>query len=124
MKNRIILLIFVLLINGCSCIPIEPQATRVVASSNPAPKECRYVGEVIGKQGNLVMLALTSNKNLEQGAMNDLKNQTSKMGANYVQIILSRAGNSKSDKRFGSSLEQTNVTNSGHAYSCPPSVLS
>lgn len=77
------------------------------------------MGQVIGNQGNVFTGPWTSNKNLEQGAINDMKNQASQLGANYVQIITSRAGKTGSFHRSGGSMEQTNVTYTGNAYQCP-----
>lgn len=127
MQTNFIFLFFVLLtllMTACSSIPIDPYAKHVISSPNPPPKGCKYVGQVVGNQGNFFTGAWTSNKNLEVGAMNDLKNQASKMGANYVQLITSRAGVTGSGNGYGGSMEQTNVTNLGNAYSCPPSALS
>lgn len=123
MKKISCLLTIAVLMSGCASIQLETQATRVLASPNPAPKGCKYVGQVVGNQGNFFTGPWTSNRNLEEGAMNDLKNQASKMGANYVQLVNSRAGNTGSAGHYGGSLEQTNVTNLGNAYSCPPSAL-
>jgi hypothetical protein len=115
------------LMSGCSSIPLEPQATSVIASPNPAPKGCHYKGQVVGNQGNFFTGAYTSNRNLEEGAMNDLKNQASKMGANYIQLVTTRAGVtgsvSGSENGFGGGSSQTNVTNLGNAYSCKPSSI-
>jgi hypothetical protein len=99
----------------------------VIASPNPAPKSCKYVGQVSGNQGNFFTGAYTSNQNLETGAMNDMKNQASKLRANYIQIITNRAGNtgsmSMSNGNGGGGMSQTNVTNMGNAYSCPAKAI-
>jgi uncharacterized protein YbjQ (UPF0145 family) len=115
MKNIGCVVATALLIAGCSSISLDPQANRVIATTNVAPKGCKYVGQVVGNQGDFFTGAWTPNKNLEQGAMNDLKNQASKMGANYVHLITMRAGHTD--------LRETNVTNVGNAYSCPQSAL-
>jgi len=109
---------------GCSSIPVEPQNQRIISSPNPAPKGCKYLGEVTGNQGNFFTGGWTSNRNLEEGARNDLRNQAGKMGANYVQIVTSRSGNTGSyDPNYGGGMEQTNVTYTGNAYQCPPSLI-
>ena len=113
-----------LLISGCASIQAEPNAQRVVVSPDKAPAGCKYVGQVMGNQGNFFTGAWTSNRNLEEGAMNDMKNQAGKMGANYIQLVTTRAGNTGSaSANFGGSMEQTNVTNLGNAYSCTPSKI-
>ncbi|MDF3055374.1 MAG: hypothetical protein K0Q74_1281 [Gammaproteobacteria bacterium] len=117
------------LLSGCAAIVETPQArNNVIASPNPPPKSCKYVQQVIGNQGNFFTGGWTSNQNLELGAMNDLKNKTAALGANYVQITTNRAGNTGSFgySNYGGmtqasgSMQQTNVTNMGNAYRCPP----
>lgn len=126
MKKVLIISTLVLLINGCASIKVEPGAANVIASPNPPPKSCRYVGQIIGNQGNFFTGGFTSNRNLEEGAMNDLKNRAHKIGANYVQIITNRAGYTGSMSSSGGdynymsgSSQQTNITNMGNAYRCP-----
>ncbi len=100
---------------GCSSMALTPEAQKVVLSPNSPPQGCKYVGSVTGNQGNFVTGSFTSNSNLEQGAMNDVKNKAAGLGANYVQLMTNRAG--VSGGQSGSS--QTNVTYTGNAYSCP-----
>ncbi|MGV3740539.1 MAG: DUF4156 domain-containing protein [Gammaproteobacteria bacterium] len=121
-----------LLMSSCSSIVLQPGATKIIASPNKPPKGCKYLGQVIGNQGNFFTGGFTSNRNLEAGAMNDLKNQANKLGANYIQLITSRAGitgsmggsafNSQNGYMSGSS-QQTNVTNLGNAYICPAKTI-
>lgn len=122
-----VILASALFMASCASIDLDPQANKVIASPNPAPKGCKYLGQVSGNQGNFFTGGFTSNRNLEVGAMNDMKNQASKMGANYVQMIVNRAGVTGSmsmhDGNGGGSTEQTNVTNMGNAYSCPAKAI-
>lgn len=111
------------ILGGCASMPLAPEAMRVVVSPNPAPKGCKYLGQVVGNQGNFFTGGITSNRNLEEGAMNDLKNRTSKMGGNYIELVTTRAGNTGSWNRDGGSMQQTNVTNLGNAYSCPEGLI-
>lgn len=126
-KNRFIIIAMAFILGGCASIPLEPHAQRVLASPNPAPKSCKYVGQVVGNQGNFFTGAWTSNRNLEEGAMNDMKNRAASMGANYIQLVTNRAGITGSVSSFngqlGGSSEQTNVTNLGNAYRCPPASI-
>lgn len=116
-----------LALNACASIEVSPQAARVITSPNAPPKGCKYLGQVVGNQGNFFTGGFTSNRNLEEGAMNDLKNRAANLGANYVQLITNRAGNTGSISSFGGdisgSMEQTNVTNLGNAYSCPAAKI-
>ncbi|PJD91508.1 MAG: hypothetical protein CK424_06785 [Legionella sp.] len=134
MKKIAFIVTIASLISACSSILLEPGAAMVISSPNRAPKACKYLGQVTGNQGNFFTGAYTSNRNLEIGAMNDLKNQAYKLGANYIQIITSRAGISGSmgggQGVFGAQngyvsghSSQTNITNVGNAYHCPPKLI-
>ena len=116
-----------ILLSGCAAIPLEPQANLIIASPNQAPKSCKYVGQVIGNQGNFFSGNYTSNQHLEQGAMNDMKNKANKLGANYIQLITTRAGVTGSlggsAGSFSGGAAQTNVTNVGNAYKCPAKTI-
>ncbi len=133
MKKTILITGIASLLVGCSSVVLEPGAHAIIASPNKAPKVCKYLGQVVGNQGNFLTGGFTSNRNLEAGAMNDLRNQAHKLGANYIQIITSRAGvtGSMSGGTLGygspgymsGSSQQTNVTNLGNAYHCPPQSI-
>lgn len=103
-------------LGSCASIALKPHAHRVIASKTPAPKGCKYIGSVVGSQGGLLVGAYTSNKNLAEGSMNDLKNKAADIGANYVQIEADRAGFTHSEGSGG----QTDVTVTGNAYRCDP----
>jgi hypothetical protein len=105
---------------------------KIIASTNPAPKECKFITQVVGNQGNYFTGPWTSNANLEMGAMNDLKNQAYAAHGNYVQLVTSRAGvtgsgsvvSNDNGAVFGSSSSsQTNVTSIGNVYRCPPKLI-
>lgn len=115
------------LVVGCSAQELSPQAAKVIASPNPAPKGCHYISQVVGNQGNFFTGGWTSNRNLEEGSMNDLKNQAASLGANYIQLVNSRAGNTGHFNSFNGemsgNMQQTNVTNLGNAYACKPASI-
>ncbi|KTD63520.1 outer membrane lipoprotein [Legionella santicrucis] len=131
MKKILSLTALSILISSCASISADPQTARIIASPSPVPKGCKYLGQVVGNQGNFFTGSFTSNRNLEEGAMNDLKNKAAKLGANYIHLVTNRAGvtgsmsgsfNSQGGFMSGSS-EQTNVTNLGNAYLCPPKSI-
>ena len=105
---------------GCSAVNLESGAQSVRVVTNE-PQGWEYLGEVTGSQGDFFTGAFTSNANLETGARNDMKNQASKLGANTVQLLTNRAGQTGSMGQGSGSMEQTNVTYTGAAYKCPPS---
>ena len=85
--NYINVTILSVILAGCSAIPLDPEAHKIIVSPNKVPAGCKYLGQVVGNQGNFFSGGYTSNKNLEEGAMHDIKNKASKLGANYVQLI-------------------------------------
>ena len=103
---------------GCSAVNLESGAQQVRVVTNE-PQGCEYLGEVTGSQGDFFTGAFTSNANLETGARNDMKNQAAKLGANTVQLLTNRAGQTGSMGQGSGSMEQTNVTYTGAAYKCP-----
>lgn len=108
-------------LGGCAATALKPAAARVLVTRQPVPQGCEYLGTVIGEQGGSATGGLTSNKNLAEGAMNDMKNKAHAMGANYVVLEDTRAGNTISGSRGSISGGQTDVTNIGNAYRCESS---
>ncbi len=120
---RVLLLASALLLGACAATPLVPGAERVIVSPNPPPKSCRFKGMVIGEQGGSFTGGFTSNKRLAEGAMNDMRNKALEIGANYVQLQTTRAGQTGSGSLTHSSSQQTDVTNTGNAYQCPPKAI-
>ena len=115
------------LLASCAAIKLSPAAQKVVISPNKAPKGCKFLGMVQGAQGNFFTGGFTSNKNLEAGAFNDMRNQAVVKGGNYVQLLVSRAGQSGggggSADGFGGGTSQTTTTNTGNVYKCPKHAI-
>jgi hypothetical protein len=103
---------------GCAAVDLESGAQQVRIVTNE-PQGCEYLGEVTGSQGDFFTGAFTSNANLETGARNDMKNRAHRLGANTVQMLTNRAGQTGSIGQGSGSMEQTNVTYTGVAYKCP-----
>jgi hypothetical protein len=102
---------------ACKAIPLQPGA-ELVRLTNEEPKGCRFLGDVTGNQGNAFTGDFTSNRTLETGARNDIKNQAKAMGGNVVYLLTNRAGSTGGFGDNGGSLNQTNVTLTGNVYSC------
>lgn len=111
------------LLSSCSAVKVKPGAERILVSRNPVPEGCKFLGTVVGSQGNSFTGGWTSNKNLSEGAMNAMKNNAFDLGANYVQIETDRAGNTISGDAGAFSGQQTDVTMTGNAYQCDPGKL-
>ncbi len=90
-----------------------------MVTKTQAPPGCVYVGTVIGEQGGAFTGKYTSNKNLAEGAFNDIKNKAHAMGANYVVLEDTHAGSTISGDNNGVSGGQTDVTHVGNAFKCP-----
>ena len=112
MKARILLLIltnslFLLLLNGCSSMPLEDSAASVKVYYSLAEKtNCEYIGDVIGSDGNIMTYLFTSNVNLTHGALNDVRNKAMMMGGDTVFILREQL------------LYTTTTTFVGSVYSC------
>lgn len=118
MKKKMIAL-FVISLAGCSANSVQSNATHVRVTNNEPGRECKFLGDITGSQGNFFTGGWTSNSNLETGARNDLKNKAANMGGNVVALITQRAGQTGGAYGGTGSSEQTNVTLSGNVYRCP-----
>lgn len=80
----------VLWLPGCSLIQthtLEDNAENVrIYDGYSHVKHCQYIKEVIGSEGHWYNYLFISNRALTQGAMNDLKNRTMKMGGNAAHV--------------------------------------
>ena len=77
----------IILFFGCSATQLEPAASKVrIYTDIPQTEQCKYIGEVIGSEGQLYNYWFISNYDLTEGARNDMRNQAYKMGGNVVQI--------------------------------------
>src|SRR6516165_11431311 len=83
-------------LTGCAAIQMKPGAERVIVTRQPAPAGCKYLGGVVGNQGGSLTGGLTSNRNLAEGAMNDMKNKAFDLGANFVVLETNQAGSTES----------------------------
>ena len=99
--------LFVLLLSSCSHIPLEDEATSVaVYYSLNEKKNCDYVGDVIGSDGNVMTFLFMSNTSLTRGALNDVRNKAKAMKGDSVFIIREQL------------LYSTSTTFVGSVYTC------
>jgi hypothetical protein len=113
-----------LVIAGCSAIQPEVSGARKVLVAHRAPaKNCKYLDQVVGNQGNFFTGSWTSNANLEEGALNDMRNKAAAMGGNYIELLANRAGvtggSSFHAGSGGGGSSQTNVVYTGNVFRCP-----
>lgn len=117
--NKVLVVFLAVIVSGCTATPANSGAERVRITNVEPGKECKFIGDVTGNQGNFFTGAWTSNENLETGARNDIKNKAAAMGGNVVAILTQRAGQTGSYGQYGGSSQQTNVVITGNAYRCP-----
>ncbi len=127
MKIRSLVVFVLPFISACAATALDPGAEQVIVSHQPAPKTCKFAGQITGEQGGSLTGAWTSNKHLAEGAMNDMRNKAHQMQANYVVLEESKAGQTMSGgggmQGFSMSGQQTDVTQIGNAYRCPPADI-
>ena len=103
-------LLFTITLSSCSFLEVNKikPGNEVVRlySDEEKVRNCTFINEVIGTQGHWYDYLFISNKNLTQGAINDLKSQARELGANSVHIHTNMAF-------------KTSVTILGQAYRCP-----
>lgn len=120
--NKLLILAITFVLSGCEPTPLKIGSEQVEVSHDSPRKGCKLVAQVIGSEGNFFTGELTSNKNLEIGALNDLRNNAYRIGANYVKLLSNRASQSggfSSSNGYGSgSSSQVSVTYVGNAYAC------
>jgi len=98
---------------GCAATKVTREAQIVeIVNEKPDTDKCKFIGEIIGSQGNWFTGDFTSNKNLVIGARNELRNEAYKLGANIVYIQDMK--NTNADGSLGT----TNTTAVGKAYRC------
>jgi hypothetical protein len=113
MKALIIPALTLLLLTGCSALPLRPEANSVmIVTDKPDAATCKYLGETIGSEGNWVSGDYTSNKEMMIGARNDLRNQAYAMGGNIVHLQ-----QVNSSQAWGA-LGTTNISIAGIVYRC------
>lgn len=71
---------------GCSAKNLTPSGQMVRVVREKPQGDCRELGDVVGSQGNWVTGGYTSNKNLVEGSMNDMRNQAAGMGATHIWV--------------------------------------
>ncbi|AUX40995.1 lipoprotein [Sorangium cellulosum] len=108
---------------ACAAVELNPGAEKIIVTKQPAPQGCRFLGTVVGEQGGSLSGPFTSNANLQQGAVNDMKNKAHDLGGNYVVLENTNAGTTISGDRDNISGQQTDVTHMGNTYSCPPQIV-
>jgi hypothetical protein len=105
--------ILLLSLAGCAATAVNSGAQTVeIVNELPDKSRCKFLGEVVGSQGNWFTGDFTPNKNLVIGARNELRNETYALGGNLVHVQ-----DLKNTNAWGSA-GTTNTTAVGKAYFC------
>ena len=107
---RVISALCAIALVGCAANTLRPEAQKVRLLGATPGRECKYMGDATGGQGNFITGPYTTNSNLQAGAINDLKNQAAAMGGNAVLVLTSSAGLDKGT--------QTSFTSTGNVFYC------
>ncbi|TQV88829.1 DUF4156 domain-containing protein [Aliikangiella coralliicola] len=117
--KKIFIGVIALSLSACQAIKLSPGAEKIRLTHKEPGKECQFLGDITGNQGDFFTGGFTSNEQLETGARNDLKNKAHTMGGNVIYILTQRAGQTSSyDSEHGGGSSQTNVTLTGNVYRC------
>jgi hypothetical protein len=114
--KSIILIGALLIIAGCAATELTTEGQRVRITNTEPGVDCEFLGVVTGSQGSALTGGLTSNENMETGALNDLRNKAAELGGNLILILTQRAGQTTGKDGAGT---QTNVTMTANVYRCP-----
>jgi hypothetical protein len=97
-------------LGGCKTSDLTPAGANVAAGREEAPVGCKPLGYITGKGGGTFGGDFISNEDLIEYAMNDLRNQTAELGANYVRHDPPQLGSGDGTT--------TTVTITGTAFQC------
>lgn len=120
LKNNMVLLVLPFFLASCMAAGVKKEA-RTIKITRKEPQGCDYRGEAVGSQGNSITGKYTTVAAMEQGAMNRLKNQASKLDGDTIYILNQRE--TKSLTKSGKTIIQ-NITMAGAVYQCGASESS
>ncbi|GEM78844.1 DUF4156 domain-containing protein [Vibrio superstes] len=101
--KKYLLLVAPLVLSACSAIPVQEDAKGVRIVSDLDTEQCEFRGEVSASQGNFFTADLTTDENIIKGARNELRNETSKVGGNYVLIAKAVDSSNEGISAYGDS---------------------
>lgn len=85
--KTVVAITLVTFLAACAAKPTNLGAETVeIVNEMSDTSRCRYLGEVIGSQGNFFTAGATTNKNLILGSRNELRNEAHKLGGNIVHL--------------------------------------
>lgn len=112
MKKMMVAIAMVAFLAGCSAKEVNSAGARVRVVTQE-PQNATFLGTITAHQGNAFTGPWTSNTNMEQGALNELRNEAAALGGDTVVLITQRAG--VTGGGWGNQT-QTNVVMTGSVY--------
>ena len=114
--NKLIILASIVFLFGCAAKQASPGAERIFISDLAPPTDCIFVGEVQGTQGNFWTSDFTSDRNILDGARNEMRNEAFSLGANYVMVETQSHSHNTAHYSLGGTYASVVI---GNAYYCP-----
>lgn len=109
-QHVVIFSLATLTLSACFPTSLNSGAASVKVLSHEPGNNCQLIGDVTGSQGNFFTGRYTTDRSLQEGALNDLKNEAAKKGGNAIHILMGGGHQTKG--------EQTNVTYTANVYKC------
>jgi len=103
-----------LLLAGCMVKSLS-EAGADVTTVSQTPRGCERLGDVVGSTGGPLRGEVSSARDLDLGARNDLRNRAAELGADTVQIVR-REG--VSPQTFAGNSAPSQVRYTGIAWRC------
>lgn len=115
------------LLTACATavVPLQPGAENIKVITSPVPKSCKLLGQVERTDKNGQSQSYASHEHLQQDALNTLRNQGLKLGANVIALNQHDAVYAKHSLGKESVAKVTvldNHTMAGNAYVCPTNI--
>ena len=82
-----VLLPILFFLTACSTVQLKPEAETVHLHFQEKPDSpCEFIGDVVGTHGNILTFLFISNEDLIKSAINDIKNEAHRSGADSVYL--------------------------------------
>lgn len=103
----------------CAAVPLVPGAEKVIVSQAPAPPDCQFKGTVKGAPSDAWSIGPGGTRHLTPGALTEVKNDTVRMGANFVVVEETPSQSEEGNSNGSFSGGPTSVAELGKAFLCP-----
>lgn len=116
-----VLIVSCLMLMACYRTPLELQAKSIIISREEPACCCKYVSDLVAREGKAYNAYFAPIRQLEIGAMNQLRNRAFELNANYVYLLTPRTNYiGRLNPNWLTLPEYHAVTYYAKAYVCPP----